>query len=398
MTSSSRPWMILHVGAPKCGSSALQTALSLNPDLRGADGTRYRYTSAHDIAGAWRVQDGARLKMAARMSPYGYVSWPNLGPQRDRQAVFKAMGRTLARGRRRGHVPILSSEGWINHPAAFAEALAAWGNPPVDVVVFLRPVVDWVNAAFWQWGVWHQPALDGWMARAGMSYTFADDIAAWARIPGVRLRVRGQRPDVVAKFADLYGLPLAADRQSNTAAPAILTGVLLRNRAFRPTGHAGAIEFVVQRWCPAIPGRKLWAVEARHIQKLRTVRQAALETLKAVLDPADMEDILSDPRWTREALYHDEVLSGVTRLNPPELFGPLYESLCAGVTAAAAAAGEDLPPLPARPDADADIATWDAAICPVLETLQRMDVRARQHGVPLWQRRVFAYLERLRRV
>jgi len=108
--------------------------------------------------------------------------------------------------------------------------------------------------------------------------------------------------------------------------------------------------------------------------------------------------ILSDPRWTRETFYHEEVLEGVTKLNPPELFGPLYDSLRTGAAAAAAAAGETLPPFPECPGADADIFTWDAAICPVLETLQHMDTRARQKGIPLWQRRAFFYLERLRGV
>jgi hypothetical protein len=388
--------MILHVGAPKCGSSALQTALSLKPDLRARDGTRYRYTSAQNLAGSWRVLTGRRIEMAARLSAYGYSSWPNLGPQQDRGAVLTAVHQTLQHGRRRGYVPILSSEGWINHHEAFAEALAGWGYPRVDVVVFLRPVIDWINAAFWQWGVWHQPTLDRWMERSNMSYSFAEDIVMWSRIPNVRLRVRGQRPEVVAKFAQIYDLPLTSDLQSNTAASAVLTGVLLRNRTFRPTGHAGAIEFIVQRWCPKIPGRRLWAVQARHVQELRPVRVAALETLKEVLEPVDLADIMSDPRWSREALYHDEILEGVTKLNPPHLFAPLYDALRTGAETAAVAAGETCPALPERPDADADIFTWDAAICPLLETLQYMDHRVRQRSVPRWQRMAVSYAERLR--
>lgn len=397
MTDSPAPEMILHVGAPKCGSSALQTALSATPDLCGADGTRYRYTTAYSIGGSWRVNEGWRLRLGARATPYGYGSWPNLGPRVDTDAVMAALVATHARGRRRGHVPIVSNEGWINHHVAFARMLADMGHPPVDVVVFLRPVIDWVNAAFWQWGVWHTNTLDAWMARGNMRYSFAEDIAAWAQIPNVRLRVRGQRPDVVAKFADLYDHSLEAERTSNAASSAILTGVLLRNRRFRPDGHSGAIEFIVQRWCPPIPGRKLWAVLARHVHALRPQRLAALETLEAVLDPADMADILDDPRWRREALYHPEIAAGVTPLNDPALFRPLYDALVAGVDAAAQAAGVPPPDLPPRPAAGSDIATWDNAICPVLETLSQLDARVRSAVVPRWQRPLLNVAERLRR-
>lgn len=387
-----RPQIILHIGAPKCGSSALQTALSMTPDLHGTDGTKYRYTAAHELGGGWRVQTGSTLTTGARRSPYGYTSWPSLGPKHDTKEIFAALKKALTQGKKYGYVPIASNEGWINHHATFAANLSDWGNPPVDVVVFLRPPIDWINAAFWQWGVWQQPQLDVWMERSGMPYSFADDIAAWARIPNVRLTVRSQRPDVVAKFATLYNLPLRAERRANTASSTILTGVLLRNREFRPTGHEGAIEFVVQRWCPPVPGRKLWAVLARHVLALRPVRLAAIETLREILPPEDQVDLFDDPHWTRETLYHADVLEGVTQLNDPTLFAPLYHALREGAQAAAHAAGKPLPPLPPCPQEGADITTWDAAICPVLETLQQMDAAVRHQTVPRWKRTAFAYL------
>ena len=51
---------ILHVGAPKCGSSALQTALSAHPALTGADGRRHVYLAAR-ISGV--ISDGEPVRM-----------------------------------------------------------------------------------------------------------------------------------------------------------------------------------------------------------------------------------------------------------------------------------------------------------------------------------------------
>lgn len=389
--SDRKPQMILHVGAPKCGSSALQTALSRSPDLKGAGGTRYRYTSAKHVAGKWRLLYGARLSRAARLSVYGYTSWPDLAKSPDTPELFAAMHTVLRRGRRRGHVPILSSEAWISRVDAFADILKDMGHPPVDVVVFLRPVVDWMNAAFWQWGIWHTPNLDVWLKHSNMPYNFAEDIAAWAAIPNVRVRVRGQRPDVVAKFADLYGLPLQDASTSNASTSAALMGFLLRNRRFRPDGHAGSVEFVVQRWCPAVSGRKLWSVLARHVHQLRPVRDQVLQALRPVLEAEDMQDLLKDEGWHHEVQYHPDIQEGVTTLDDSERLAALHLALSSGVKAAAAGAGVPVPCTATGPEDKTSVEAWDDAICPVLETLLELDAQVRRQTIPAWQRRLLSY-------
>jgi hypothetical protein len=343
------------------------------------------------------VEEGARLTTWAKMSAYGYATWPNVARAKAVPGLFDAMRKVVLKGQRKGHVPILSCEGWINHPEVFAQTLAEWGNPPVDVVVFLRPVVDWMNAAFWQWGVWNNVQMDGWMARSNLSYSFADDIAAWAQIPNVRIIARSQRPDVVAKFADIYGVPLQAERQSNMASSPALIGFLMRNRSFRPSGHEAANEFVVQRWCPSIPSGKLWAVAVRHIQKLRGVNNRALKVFRDTLVSEDLEDLLVDPRWTDETPYHDDVMRGVTRLNDPTHCAALYDALCVGALAACESAKSPKPDLPAPLGQDASVQEWDSILVPVLETLLAADSKVREQGVPSWQRRAISYLRKVRK-
>lgn len=396
--TSHLPHMVLHIGAPKCGSSALQTTLSMTPDLRGADGTKYRYTSAQNLAGSWRIQTGRIVTQSARLSPYGYVSWPNLSPKQDNALILNTVHKSMQKGLNKGFVPILSAEGWIYHHAAFASAFAEWGHPPVDVVVFLRPVVDWTNAAFWQWGVWNARGLDRWMARSNMPYGFADDIAAWAQIPNVRLTVRSMRPEVVSKFADTYAITLDNARQSNTASSPALIGFLLRNRKFRLNGHDAATEFIVQRWCPPVAGRKLWAIAPRHVHKLRPVVNHTIAVLRKTLPAKNMEELLTDPRWTSEKPYHDDILAGATKLDDPEACGPFYEALCEGARNACQAAGWSAPECPNMSGNVVTLQDWDDAISPVLETLLAADARARQLTVPQWQRSLFHYFKKLGKI
>lgn len=378
----SAPHMILHLGSPKCGSSALQTALSLAPDLTGHDGTRYRYTAAALVAGRWQVQTGAAVTARARASAYGYAVWPSFGPQVEAEPLFSQMKQALIKGRKRGYVPILSNEGWIANAHLFAKELAAWGHPPVRVVVFVRPVVDWINASYWQWGVWGAGSLDRWIARSNMPYAFAEAIAAWQAIPNVEVVVRSMKPNVLAKFSGINALSVPAVEARNSASSPALMGFLLRNRRFRPTPHDSASEFVYQRWCPSVPGPRLWAVRARHVLALRETAQSTLAQLRAQLPKEDLEDLLKDPRWIQEKPYHTAINAGESVLDAAEDLPALYQSLTQGFVAASQAAGQAAPVLVPAPQAGASLAAWDAVLAQHMDGLLAADSawRARAMG------------------
>lgn len=219
------PHLILHLGAPKCASSALQAALTARPDHSASTLDRpLRYVGCRHGRSGLRPFYGAAVRALGQRSVYGYLNWPNLSPETRPAALATGLTRALDRARSLRHVPILSSEGWLAHPGWFAEELKARGNPPVDAVVYLRPPVDWINAAWWQWGIWGAPSLDAWLDRGTPLYRFGPLLEAWAAIPNLRLHIRPTRPDAVADFAALYGITLPAPSVRNAAAPPSLTG------------------------------------------------------------------------------------------------------------------------------------------------------------------------------
>ncbi len=375
------PSLVLHVGAPKCGSSALQTALTQNPDLRSATGREMRYIALRQTKAGDHLIRGRMVRRLGRMTAYGYACWPNLGRHTDSAPIFQAMGKALHQGQRGGWLPILSCEGWINHPESFAAALAEMGNPRVDVVCFLRPPAEWVNAAWWQWGVWAVRSVDVWQNRGFLPYGFADHLERWARIPGVRLHVRRSRPDAVQKFTSLYDCALTDRVSGNASSPASLIGFLVRNRRFRETPHNARSEFIFQRWCPKVPGRPLWALAPRHIHYLRPVTRQARDTLQRVLSAEDVADVFEDLRWNNEDLYHDAILGGASALSDPADLPTLYAALAAGVAAASAAAGQKLPELPAPLDPSDPVARWDPVLAEMFECLIAADARWRRSRV-----------------
>lgn len=374
----SSPSLILHVGAPKCGSSALQTALTQQPDLRSATGQRIRYVTLRRVQDGFRPIYGSLVRRQGRSSAYGYASWPNFGRQTDSAPLLDALRRVLEDGQAGGWVPMVSCEGWINHPQIFADALADWGHPSVDLLGFLRPPVEWVNAAWWQWGIWSFPTVDLWLDRQTLPYRFADDLEHWSQIPNVKLQIRRSRPDAVQKFRDVYGVDLAPRPNVNVSSPACLIGFLRRNRHFRPTPHDAQAEFVFQRWCPPVPGSRLWALSDEHVRRLRPTARRCREILDRILPPEAQADLAADPHWYGEKAYHAAIRAGVSFQRAPEDFPRLYAALAAGIAAASGRPSRDLPAAPKETD---PVEQWDPVLAVLFERLIEADAAARRGGL-----------------
>lgn len=370
--------LILHVGAPKCGSSALQTALSMMPDLVDASGQQLRYTGWRQVGRVGPVLYGRTLSAAAALSAFGYVTWPNVRDSDD--VMFKALRRAHLAGLSKGHTPVASNEGWIDKAEIFAPNLEAWGHPPVDVIAYLRPVMEWYNASFWQWGVWNVKSLDAWLHRSKVSYSFGADLEAWSKIPNVRVRFAWAQPDTIAHFAQTYDVGLKSSVQSNISSSPPLIGVLRRHRALRKTGHEAQTEFVVQRWCPKVSGRRLWAVTERHIPIFHKVAQENLKAFKRIATNDEMRRFCEDPRWIEDTKYRAEIAAGVSPMNDPVQLSGLYDSLVEGLTRAETAGGLRPVPRPDCPSLDASVQEWDAVLKGMIEDLLAADkvVRRRE--------------------
>lgn len=369
--------LVLHIGAPKCGSTALQVALCTTPELRGHDGTEYRYAASWPRRTGRITTIGREVTRHARSEVYGYCTWSGLLPEADNTATLDALHAVLRKGRKGGYVPIVSEESWVEMPQVFARALAEWGYPEVTVVAFVRPVIEWVNAAYWQWGVWYSSNTNGdvWMDKhAPIWCQFGARLEAWAAIPNVKLVVRPQKPDVVTAFGAAVGLDLPpAERSNVTLAPALM-GFLLRNRQYRKTANDGAIGLVVQRWCPPVDAAKrLWIIKPRHLRGLRPCIEENRAAFERLMPPEQYAKMMADPKWSREAPYHAALLDGPSDLHNLADVPALYASLVAGVTAAGGRTQEM-----SAPDAGADLEAWDTALCGVCDALLDADLRVRR--------------------
>ncbi len=386
------PRCILHIGAPKCGSSALQAALSAAPDHKDRSGQRYRYVGTGTVEGKIYPLYGGVVRRLGRSSEFGYSCWPNLrGPNllqsgRD-DPVWDALARVMQNATRQGHVPILSNEGWLGASAAFGAGFLAEPGRRADVVAFVRPPLDWMNAAYWQWGVWTGYGFRDWLRLSGMRYALGGQLAGWAALEPVTLHIGAMGQDVVAGFGQRFGLDLAVKGRGlgraqaggqavNAAASPAFIGLQLRHRRFRRDGHDSAVDFVLQRWCGRYSTRKPWAILPEDIAALQAETAADVAALLDVCAPGDAQALLQDPRWLQAEPYHR--MPPAAGLEDREGLAELHHALLAGVRAAHARARMKPPELPGTPALSADLQIWDAALVPALEALIAADLTLRQ--------------------
>ena len=370
---------ILHIGAPKCGSSALQAALSGQPDLNDGAGRRFRYMAfRYDQSGGGRMFRGTSLRVAARMSSYGYLSCPNVPLPQEAEPFWEAARKTRLQGQRRGYVPIFSNEGWLERSPAFMKHFITPETGMTEVVAFVRPPLEWLNAAYWQWIVWGGVSFENWLRNGKAQYRMGPNLEKWAAVPGVNLRVKTAKQDVVAGFGKIYDLSISSGDANNPSAPPALIGFLLRNRDFRPTPHNSAIEFVFQRWCRMETRDRLWAFKPRHLTEFGKTFQREVDSLLEAISPADAEALLQDPRWSSNEPYKSLLHGSMAALDSREALVALDAAIREGVEKCACSVNVAVPDWPGLPRISAPIEAWDEVIAQGLSVLRDKDSLYRQ--------------------
>lgn len=357
---------VLHVGGPKCGSSSLQSVLSSAPDLLGADGQRYAYLCLEESGAVTR---GQTLRTKARSSVFGYLSSADIAPGADARARFATLGPEISRLSAQGVVPVLSSEGWINRGSLFRnQQLLERAGMTAHVVIFVRPPLDWLNSAWWQWGAWVDVSVERWIAVNTPAAQWAWMINLWKSLPGVaKVSIRLTHSDVVGQFFDLLGLPGGAPQRLNTGLSPDLLYFLRRNRRYRPGPHDSQVEFALSRWMPAQTGGTPWILPPDLVKTtLAKVRPQSGKLLELV-DPHEKQLIRTDKRWWTPDAYAGREVPDPATFETPES----HARLLADLEAAVAAAGGNLPRsrlrLPARPRAA------DAQIAGLIDEVLRLD-------------------------
>lgn len=301
--------LLLHIGGPKCGSSAIQTALLTHHERLAAagvhpavlDSTAQLQVGAAAAATGWKHQaQGMRLH-------------PDLGSliRTERLAVPQLRGMLRRAVDVHGRV-VVSDEGLANLPLArrLIDAGVLEGIP-TRVVLYVRPQVDVLNSAWWQWGAWGgDDSVEQWLDAALELHWLRWDVVSlrWAEAVGAeRLSTRllpGDGQDVVDDFLAWLGLaPLSHGSRDrvNRRLPRAVVEHYVRQPHLRPGPHSADIDFVIGRSAGALP-----ADVARAPDVLDAAQRAAVverfeannrRLLERWLVPEHRDRMREDHRW-----------------------------------------------------------------------------------------------------
>lgn len=174
--------LILHVGHSKCASSTVQSFLSLYPDHALADGRgMLRYVA---IVRDGRMLHSDALTTFAAMQARRYCN--TTSRFLSDPALFASGWQQIADFAGPDDTILISCEGWAYHSFLTPEVVANIGRLPLrpDVFFLTRPPVDWVNAAWWQWGVWEDRTLQDALAQyAGIN--FLESVQHWEAVENI---------------------------------------------------------------------------------------------------------------------------------------------------------------------------------------------------------------------
>jgi hypothetical protein len=292
--------VVLHIGAGKCGSSAIQTALTRQPVLRKEDGRRVGYGF---IDNSGRLFHGAQLNTVRNAR--GYHASPSavrIDAFDDRQ--FAAIGRQL--DKLRVDTLVLSNEDWLRQNRRLKRLLTHIGKT-VRVIAYVRPPVSFLNAAWWQWGAWQDVNFDEWLTRKLSDSLWSIPLRAWRKDPHVSdISIRLLPDDVVGDFFTLLGVKLstATSDNVNRGLPATILRLYQRNKQLRPTRHASEIDFILARRVN-YSGSAPWVLERDMVERIVAKTLPSNRELLTMLTPDLAESMRRDPRWWDAGAFAD---------------------------------------------------------------------------------------------
>ena len=240
--------VILHIGAGKCGSSALQEYLSKVVHLTDGDGKQVSYVILRPDGS---LLSGKKISDSARSSVYQYASsviLPNLDVRIDTESGYSELDKIPA------ETIIISCEGWINYPELASEKLAWLQDHQVECDVYIRPPVEWLNSAWWQWGAWCGIDFATWISKSLDSTLWVKKISKWRDLSFVdKINIRLMPIDIVVDFLNLHGYTHAnrsghenaATRRSNTSLPGSILRVYQKHPELRASPHDSRIDFTL---------------------------------------------------------------------------------------------------------------------------------------------------------
>ena len=287
---------VLHIGMEKCGSSALQTALSHNPTVDSAIYGTLQYCQLNKKGSIAPVYKYGHL--LPNISHGYFVSSPAENFSLDDRRLQESRA-TIERLSRRGGV-ILSHENWARTLPFFEQAgLLETLGLNAHVVAYVRPPVEWINSAWWQWGAWAGREFNDWLHEMIAATQWSRILSPWQHTRCVAsLSVRLSGSDVIADFCELVAAPALQPMRRNIGLPGEILRFMQNHPQFRNGPHDATNDHLFANRLRAFQGSPSpWVLNREQMQVIVDETRASNLALLSLLDQASKAAMHDDPRW-----------------------------------------------------------------------------------------------------
>jgi len=103
-------------------------------------------------------------------------------------------------------IVVLSCEGWISEAASECAAVFSEMEVPTELFMVVRPPIDLLNSAWWQWGAWVGIGIDEWISSEWLMASTLPHLDTWERYGTVtRTRIVDLSQDPIVQLLKFIG-------------------------------------------------------------------------------------------------------------------------------------------------------------------------------------------------
>lgn len=317
---------VFHIGASKCGSSSIQRALSLKPQFSSKHSSRmFRYFALQPVGqmGPFKIKRRMAKSIASGFPSHNFIKLfvadhdeaiPTLNMERVMQV------RQLIQDQNEAKItPIFSSEGIVdilreNFGVKLFQELQI--NPLF--FLYIRPQVEFINSAWWQWGVWKNIPFSRWyhgkLCKAAKWNSAITNFRQLHFDHEVHVGICSE--NVVENFFNKLSVdldPSIINQRTNTSLSTDAISFLLRNRRYRQGPHSNRADTILGRLKSLQNEPSPWCLTRQHVEEIIKVNKDSNYELLKLLPNNVAEKIEADPKWWSADAYSDKQLWDWTR-------------------------------------------------------------------------------------
>ncbi|MCW8107699.1 hypothetical protein OPS25_04175 [Alteromonas ponticola] len=298
--------IILHIGNGKCGSSSIQHYFSYNHSQPG-----FRYGV---LKKSGDILTGLAVEQEAIKKPSNYAVSYSMPTSVDEGFISRFKNSLTALSSEDCETLLLSSESFGSNVARFKQLDPVLKRHRVEVIMIVRPPVQWLNSAWWQWLTWNNSqssaaGIDDAVAKENVPKTWLKRISRFEALDCVHnVHVLALNNTFLDDVKALIGKHHFADKHDtlikahNAASSRELLSFLKAKRSLRPDHSHAKTEFILNKHLQP-RSKSDWVLTKNHVQLLIEKNKPYNLQLAALISN---ENILENEAWWSTDFYQEK--------------------------------------------------------------------------------------------